>query len=61
MYGLGGDETAADPEIMEWDENWDATGWDDEDVNDDFIRLLQEELEKFRNIQNTDTPQQPAG
>ncbi|OII74529.1 uncharacterized protein cubi_00082 [Cryptosporidium ubiquitum] len=44
-------ETQIDPDVGEWDENWDATGWDDEDVDDEFIKQLHHELQEFEKRQ----------
>eukprot|EP01071_Lankesteria_metandrocarpae_P003704 Lankesteria_metandrocarpae@DN3123_c0_g1_i1.p1 len=30
-----------------WEESWDATGWDDEDQEDDFLQRLNNEMEAF--------------
>lgn len=45
---IGGDSNLVDAEVAVWDEDWDAAGWDDEDVNDEFIRRLQAELSNFK-------------
>ncbi|PFH37190.1 hypothetical protein BESB_036480 [Besnoitia besnoiti] len=45
---IGGDDGVVDTEVAQWDEDWDAAGWDDEDVNDDFCKRLQQELEAFK-------------
>ncbi|KEP63922.1 UNVERIFIED_CONTAM: hypothetical protein HHA_236920 [Hammondia hammondi] len=45
---IGGGDGVVDTEVAQWDEDWDAAGWDDEDVNDDFCKRLQQELEAFK-------------
>lgn len=48
---IGGDDGVVDYEVAQWDEDWDAAGWDDEDVHDDFCRRLQQEFEAFKQSQ----------
>ncbi|KAF8822456.1 hypothetical protein IE077_003720 [Cardiosporidium cionae] len=48
---IGGTDNFVDPEVAEWDEHWDTTGWDDEDANDDFMGKLQQELEAYQRQQ----------
>ncbi|KAF7457632.1 DSS1/SEM1 family protein [Cryptosporidium felis] len=44
-------EAQIDPDVTEWDENWDTSGWDDEDADDEFIKQLHHELQEFEKKQ----------
>ncbi|GBE61651.1 DSS1 SEM1 family protein [Babesia ovata] len=40
--------TAEDPEISNWNDDWETAGWDDEDVESDFVKRILQELENYR-------------
>ncbi|PHJ20545.1 dss1 sem1 family protein [Cystoisospora suis] len=57
---IGCVDTVLDSDVAHWDEDWDAAGWDDEDVNDDFIKRLQQELDAFKQTHGAKQQQQKA-
>ncbi|EEA07384.1 uncharacterized protein CMU_035560 [Cryptosporidium muris RN66] len=50
-------ETQIDPDVNEWDEDWDVTGWDDEDMDDEFTKQLHNELQEFEKMQKLSSDQ----
>ncbi|KAK1442701.1 hypothetical protein BgAZ_302190 [Babesia gibsoni] len=40
--------TIEDPEISNWNDDWETAGWDDEDVESDFVKRILQELENYR-------------
>lgn len=51
---IGGSEILADPDALQWEEDWDVAGWDDEDGDDEFVTKLNEELQRYKNSLNQD-------
>ena len=45
---IGGSEILADPDALQWEEDWDVAGWDDEDTDRDFVLRLNEELQRYK-------------
>ncbi|AFZ81153.1 hypothetical protein BEWA_005610 [Theileria equi strain WA] len=45
--------TVDDPEIADWNEDWETAGWDDEDIETDFIKKILQELESYRKAQKS--------
>ncbi|BAM42232.1 uncharacterized protein TOT_040000602 [Theileria orientalis strain Shintoku] len=37
-----------DPEIADWNEDWEKDGWDDEDAESDFVNKILQELENYK-------------
>ncbi|XP_952967.1 uncharacterized protein TA07700 [Theileria annulata] len=44
--------TVDDPEIADWNEDWETAGWDDEDAESDFVKKILQELENYRKSHN---------
>ncbi|EDO06250.1 26 proteasome complex subunit family protein [Babesia bovis T2Bo] len=40
--------TVDDPEILNWNSDWESAGWDDVDVDSDFVKRILQELENYR-------------
>ncbi|KAK2198264.1 hypothetical protein BdWA1_001273 [Babesia duncani] len=40
--------TVDDPEIADWNQDWETAGWDDEDVESDFVKRILEQLESYK-------------
>eukprot|EP00382_Lankesteria_abbotti_P010590 CAMPEP_0113852456 /NCGR_PEP_ID=MMETSP0372-20130328/5522_1 /TAXON_ID=340204 /ORGANISM="Lankesteria abbotti" /LENGTH=84 /DNA_ID=CAMNT_0000824011 /DNA_START=60 /DNA_END=314 /DNA_ORIENTATION=+ /assembly_acc=CAM_ASM_000359 len=53
------DEMGIDADCQQWEADWDASGWDDEDDDDNFVQRLQNELEKFVAEQQQQAPAKP--
>lgn len=39
---------ADDPELTGWCQDWDNSGWDDEDVDEQFVDRIMKELENYK-------------
>ncbi|EAN31650.2 hypothetical protein TpMuguga_04g00298 [Theileria parva strain Muguga] len=46
--------TVDDPEIADWNEDWETAGWDDEDAESDFVKKILQELENYRKTHNNE-------
>ncbi|GFE54605.1 DSS1 SEM1 family protein [Babesia ovis] len=43
---------AEDAEISNWNDDWETAGWDDEDVETDFVKRILQELENYKQTCN---------